>query len=250
MRVRRRRRPGRERRSDAAARIVPHRFDPVARGNAAARCLQHAQRRARRPGPEARSVGKLEPQGVRVQRGARHKRAQAGRHRVCQGRAAVRSPQRRQLLRQRRRRVVGRQQRLARQVPAGVRGHGALHDQQRVRVFRPARHRQRVRAGPSLRRFRPDPGHLGPGRRGLPGLAAVRAVDRARLDRAAAGPFGVSRIGHQRRPGTVGHHRAADHQHTRQPAGRQSAARRHRARQVFLLARCLPATPPQPRVRG
>ena len=159
-----------------------------------ARRLHHAACRAR-PGRAARPVGELEPQGVRLQREARRARAQAGRHRLCQGGAAAGARVDRQLLRQLRRCLVGHQQPAAGQGRGGRARFRALHHQHAVRRVRPVRPGQRGRPRPSVRGFRPDARPLGRRCRRLHRAAAARTVDGARDGGAAARPVGVAGAG-------------------------------------------------------
>ena len=206
------------------------------------RLRQPAGRRITRP---ARSVGRLQPQHVPLQRGGRHGGAQAGGHGVSRRGAAAGAHRRRQLLRQPERRLVVRQQRAAGQAGRGhvfllARGHQQHHG-----LGRRARPGHRDAAGAPARGFRPDARPLGCARRPVFRVAGAGPLDGARFG-GLAGRFlrqpDRSRLG---RCGAQFAVRGAGRQHPRQSARRDRASGIGRARPVHLPARRLPAKAPQ-----
>ena len=135
-------------------------------------------------GPEG-SVRAVQPQGVRVQRHARHLRAQAGGHGLRQGRAVADPHRRAQLLRQLLGRLVGRQPAAARQAAGRRLDDAARAHQHHHRHRRPVRSGHQPRAGAQVRGSRPDAGRMGPRAGPVPGAAAVRLVRHPRRPRAS-----------------------------------------------------------------
>mmetsp|Transcript_18060 Transcript_18060/g.43069 ORF Transcript_18060/g.43069 Transcript_18060/m.43069 type:complete len:254 (+) Transcript_18060:691-1452(+) len=192
-------------------------------------------------GPEAGPVGILEPQGLCLQRSAGREPAQARGDGLCQGAALAHPHRHRQLPRQYRRCMVGGEPAAA-GAPQGGAGPGhAGGGEFDLRPGGSARRGQRGGPGKEQPGLWQDAGQMGHGHRRLHRLAGVRSVLGAGLHWSALRLEGVAVRGVRRWPQEGGNHRAECDQHPGQlPAGRRNA-RWHRAGQVHLLPRCLPA---------
>ena len=214
----------------------------------AGRRLHHDPRVARRPGPAPRPVGELEPQGLQFQRGRRPHGAQARRDDVRRHRAAARAAQRRQLLRQLRRRLVGDQQHPAGQDRARLRRLHAGGREHALRAVRHPRRRQRDGSRASQRRLRTDPRPLRRRRRRLRrlpilGPSTVRDTAALPIDRLASPPAFFDSTATQIELTVL------QIVNTRAACSARPGDRRDLARQVHLRARRLPAAPTQPDLR-